>query len=439
MREFIAILFFLNFFHVHSLFIDRFNVKNSLPFQKRYIHEESIGYDSALKSTNNDECIAFAGILNITYDGSRFHGWSAANDKPSYSKINIHKNSSSHTNQTYETRKSRRNKRGITIPTFKGGKIPQIRSVEGVIQTNLAKLYGNVDPSQIKIEGCSRTDKGVHARSLIATFQCFDTKLQKNIDDNVQSLKEIPCNGDVGKIMFCLNRMLPPDVRIMGIYPLPKNHQFHPTIDALKKTYTYRFSIGTIHDPLKERYTWHLEGVMPSDFDQLFNRSTFKQYRTFDFEAAEAVTSIFLGTHHFTAFKGAFRGSERKTNKVINPICHIFHTSIQEVPYDYISLDTDHNIKSQSKIGGNDGGLRTYHIQITGDRFLYKMIRFMVGSIIAVGLGKITINDVAHALHDQEWKECTKKYIMCAPAHGLELTHVEYGTNLEIDWITTNI
>ena len=49
-------------------------------------------------------------------------------------------------------------------PRLKG----YVRSVQGVLRGHLAKIYGNLDPQQIVVEGCSRTDKGVHARSMMA-------------------------------------------------------------------------------------------------------------------------------------------------------------------------------------------------------------------------------------------------------------------------------
>jgi tRNA U38,U39,U40 pseudouridine synthase TruA len=55
------------------------------------------------------------------------------------------------------------------------GDIPQqkgfVRSVEGVIRDNLAHIFGNIDPKRIVVEGCSRTDREVHARGTIARLR----------------------------------------------------------------------------------------------------------------------------------------------------------------------------------------------------------------------------------------------------------------------------
>lgn len=394
--------------------------------------------------------IYYGAVINVTYDGSHFYGWSAANDN----LIDDDDDDDDHENPLLDdlqnknvprSRRSRRNRRGLSVPTPYGNKNggkqskrnPPIRSVQGVIQKNLAKLYGNVDATLVTVEGCSRTDKGVHARSLIATFNCLDEKVKlvntTETENSMKAFRPIPCGGDAGKIMFCLNRMLPPDVRIMGISPL-ESFEFHPTLHSETKTYRYTFSVGKVYDPMRWRHVWHLEGVSAATDE---NKNQKPRHRVFDINAAKEVMSIFEGEHNFSAFKGAFRGSERKAGKTVNPICHIVRADITEEKEDVVDL-VNYPL-ADYQVGGEDGGLITYTVEITGDRFLYKMVRFMVGSMVAAGLGKITTKDVANALYEKEWDETAKKYIMCAPAHGLMLRDVNYGESKKFDWITSNV
>lgn len=90
-----------------------------------------------------------------------------------------------------------------------------------------------------------------------------------------------------------------------------------------------------------------------------------------------------------------------------------------------------------------------FRVTITGDRFLYKMVRNMVGAIVAVGKGKILLSYVHTALQqelivssvDDKNNEDNKTKIkhrdnyVCAPPHGLTLTQVSYPDNLEFSWI----
>lgn len=352
------------------------------------------------------ELTPFGGILNISYDGTHFHGWSAANDDPTKSKEPI---TFSNEQQSSKIKRSRRNRRGLRL--IKN----QVRSVEGVIQSQLAKLYGNVPISNIHLTGCSRTDKGVHSRSLIASFYCQDPSLNNtSILPSLENVQPLPCNQDLGKIMFCLNRMLPPDVRVQGIQPY-YDANFHPTADALEKTYQYTFSIGTLHDPMRHRHVWHLDGVGNSN-------------RPWNELEAQRVCAIFKGIHDFSGFQGAPRGSDRQNTKIRNPICHMTKIELQKE----FGMD-DFVIP----IGG-EHRCHTYTIEITGNRFLYKMVRFMVGSIMAVGMEKIKIQDIERALATGIWEEEARKYVQCAPPHGLMLKHVKYEEHCLNDWITYN-
>lgn len=358
------------------------------------------------------------GILNVTYSGTHFFGWSAANDgyNDSDDEDNDEFSASNKSAELEEfalsnirvSRRSRRNRRGIYIPKTSS----KVRSVEGVIRKNLAKLYGNIDESLVQIEGCSRTDRGVHARSLICTFLCHSSVIKtksENPNDTVNNnkpvgttLKPLPCGQDLGKILFCLNRMLPPDVRIMGISAIPSSDKststtkykiplnFHPSLDTKSKTYQYTFSVGDIHDPMRWRHVWHLDGVRQArkkkptrnniEHDEIKSKENSGKKNIFYPELAQNVAKEFLGLHNFTAFKGAFRGSERKTGKVVNPICQIHSLTISQDIKDAVNvlnhpLSGSFHIGDEGNSNGIDGRLVTYTVEIIGDRFMYKMVR----------------------------------------------------------------
>ena len=240
-----------------------------------------------------------------------------------------------------------------------------MRSVEGVIAQSLAKVYGDVDIKRIQIEGCSRTDKGVHGQSMVALVYCLtEEAAQKAMEERQQqndisivskeshgadadadrttetrtrintsgipgkrlphpasptddsSFQRLPFNGDIDKLMFVMNRMLPPDVRISNIAPTPTKSSdalpFHPTLDARGKTYRYTLSIGHVHDPMRWRHVWHVDTYG----------------KRFDTEKARQCAALFEGRHDFAAFRGAFRGSERKRVQS-DTICNLSRCCIE--------------------------------------------------------------------------------------------------------------
>ncbi|KAL7519097.1 hypothetical protein ACHAWF_000215, partial [Thalassiosira exigua] len=140
----------------------------------------------------------------------------------------------------------------------------EVRTIEGTLTSALAKLYGKVNPGQIKIEYCSRTDAGVHAVSLITQFYCAP-----NVEDGASSGDKsaarpltLPFNWDLSKLVFVLNRILPPDIRVLAALPTTNGGRvsFQPSLRTLSKTYVYRFAIGFFHGSLETKYMWHLNG-----------------------------------------------------------------------------------------------------------------------------------------------------------------------------------
>lgn len=275
---------------------------------------------------------------------------------------------------------------------------PYVRSVEGTIKNCLQKLYGNIDIQLIDICGCSRTDKGVHARNMIISFNAGN--------------KSLPFDGDLQKLVYVLNRMLPFDIRVQNVCYEPVSG-FHPTIDAISKTYTYHFSIGQSPDPLRWRHELQIEGR-----------------HQFDIKRAKAVAKLMKGTFDFSAFRGAFRGNER--GKVKDPTCTIFEIEIDYAILSELNLTTPPH--PDKLVGGHMASV-SYVIKIRGNRFLYKMVRFLSGTLISAGLGDITENEVKYALDNGQWERNLTNNISCAPANGLILTQVEYDENIPFQWV----
>jgi tRNA pseudouridine38-40 synthase len=83
--------------------------------------------------------------------------------------------------------------------------------------------------------------------------------------------------------------------------------------------------------------------------------------------------------------------------------------------------------------------LQLCKVIVTGDRFLYRMVRLMVGAMVAVGRDKLKAEDIAIALETGKWDipndgEGRRHQFTCAPAHGLVLHHVDYGEDIQFDW-----
>ena len=309
-----------------------------------------------------------------------------------------------------------------------------VRSVQGVLQQQLAKVYGNVPISSIIVEGCSRTDKGVHATCMIAQIYCLSTTQSsmtttnnsynatisasdlaaslsipgkriphpRNGTDSNPCFKPIPTT--IPSLMKSLNRMLYPDIQIMAYAHVPTLPQspipFHPTLSAHWKTYTYTFSIGPMYDPTQCRNVWYIGPDHTCQIDDVMKAS-----------------QCMVGRHDFQALSGAPRSKSdliQRQSGSSNTTCYI--ESIQ--------------ITKNENVWTNQNTISTYTVQITGDRFLYKMIRFMMGAMIAVGKGQLSMDDIPTMLLTGQ--RIDRKEFECAPAHALILQNVQY--DIPIQW-----
>jgi tRNA pseudouridine38-40 synthase len=364
-------------------------------------------------------------LLRVSYDGFHFSGWSSANDD---------KNDDAAPDPQplpqfrVSTGRRRRPTSSIAADPTK------VRSVEGVLQRSLAKLYGNIDVDRVVVVGCSRTDKGVHALGMVAQIYAYaepaapsdDTSANDDSDEKGVSSVTLPQPSIPGKILphpwhsldptphftplpkplpdltLALNRMMYPEVQIMAYAAVPliphATQPFHPSISARSKTYRYTFSVGPMHDPTQWRTVWHLHSHSTWDIDALFDAAT-----------------VLQGCHDFKAFQGAPRGScERRRRLDQNTMCTIESIVIRPKRNDL----------------WNQRLATTYEVYITGDRFLYKMVRFLVGALVAVGTGRCTVTDLEQFLATGRRQGVT---LECAPPHGLVLHSVQYDESL-LEW-----
>ena len=166
-----------------------------------------------------------------------------------------------------------------------------------------------------------------------------------------------------------LNALLPQDIRVTTVHTA--SPLFHPTLQARYKEYHYFLCLGSVQNPAWRRYSWH--------FHSPVNR-----------EWVEEAASHLLGTHDFRTFTNT---------PTKNPICTL--SSIRYTPLEGQRL----------------------RISLQGDRFLYKMVRNLVGTLLYIGCGKLPRGAIPSLLQAKDRKRAG----MTAPPQGLFLHRVEYG------------
>jgi len=140
-------------------------------------------------------------------------------------------------------------------------------TVAGTLEGVLSRLCGHA----VKLNGCGRTDAGVHAESYCANFRTSST---------------IPPD----RLPLALNSLLPPDIVVKQAIYAPDG--FDANLSCLKKEYTYRIINSRIRDPF-------------------FAGRAFFYPRWLDIDAMRLAARHFVGTHDFAAVRSV--GTVTKT------------------------------------------------------------------------------------------------------------------------------
>ncbi len=173
---------------------------------------------------------------------------------------------------------------------------------------------------------------------------------------------------DIPNLVHKLNSFLPKDIVIHDIIPV--HDDAHTRFDATKRTYEYH--IHQFKNPFLDELSWYFH--QPLDID-LMNEAAKLLFNYTDFECFS------------------------KVNTDVNTFdCTIF--------------------EAHWKRGENDQLVFT----ISANRFLRNMVRSIVGTLVNIGLHKITIEDFAQIIESKS----RDKAGFSVPGHGLYLTQITY-------------
>ena len=165
-----------------------------------------------------------------------------------------------------------------------------------------------------------------------------------------------------------LNSFLPKEIVIFDIFPVQP--RAHARFDAVERTYQYFISIRKNPFTFQQRYF---------------------SFRTPDMERMNEAAKLLLVTEDFTSFS-------KVHTQVNNFLCNVTHAQWTQEGDDLV-------------------------FTITANRFLRNMVRAIVGTLLDVGFGKISIEDFHNIIHQKD--RC--KAGNSVPACALFLTTVRYN------------
>ena len=183
------------------------------------------------------------------------------------------------------------------------------------------------------------------------------------------------------KFSYALNTSLPADIRIK--YSGEASPDFHSRFSAKHKQYRY----AILHAP-------HASAFYANTALHIHSR--------LDFDKMSEAAKLFVGKHDFNAYKASGTDIENTVREI------------------YLSE------------WKKDKNMLYYFVE--GNGFLYNMVRILTGTMLDVGMGRMSLDDVKKSLEVPE-----RKYSgQTAPAHGLTLMRVRYD-DFDTDEILENL
>lgn len=177
-------------------------------------------------------------------------------------------------------------------------------------------------------------------------------------------------NLPIEKFPIALNSNLKKSIRIKDAEEVEE--KFHSRLSCKRKTYRYVINNSQYGTAIYRNLETHIPMKL-------------------DIEKMQEAVKYFVGEHDFKAFKAS--GTSSKSS-----VRTIYDAKVIEVP--------DKRI----------------YIELTGNGFLYNMVRIIAGTLVDVGLGKIEPKEIENIIKSEKRENASKTL----PPQGLYLVNVEY-------------
>lgn len=229
------------------------------------------------------------------------------------------------------------------------------------VQGEIERVLSKLCKQPIDLQGTSRTDAGVHAYGQAASF-CGEY--------------EIP----IKNLRNAANRMLPNDIFILEAKRVADD--FHARFSSKGKTYIYKILVTNERDVFCQNYYYNI-------------------CKKLNMTAMRNAMPFFVGTHDFRAFMS----SGSKIQNTVRSI-YTFNMEVRKIK------------KEQQGLEGQE-----IIVEVTGNGFLYNMVRIMAGTLVDVGLGKKQPEDIINIIKSK--KRRLSGHI--APPGGLYLKDIYFN------------
>lgn len=228
------------------------------------------------------------------------------------------------------------------------------------VQETVESAIAAVTGQTVTVIGAGRTDTGVHATGQVIAF-------------------DVDWKHSADTFLRAINAVLPDDIALQNLAilgeVLPNERGFHPRFDAVARIYKYTIYAAAQRDPLLRKRAWHISA-------------------TLDENALQEAAALLVGEHDFGAFGRSPSGDALRGENTVRTVMR--------------------------SVWSGEGSLLFYHIE--ANAFLQHMVRRIVGTLVMVGRGTMTVAEFDAIFRSRK----IAPGILLAPAHGLVLEQVVY-------------
>ena len=255
------------------------------------------------------------------------------------------------------------------------------RTVQGELEGALSRLAG--EPLRANLAG--RTDAGVHAWGQVASL-AFPARPRLDAPETVKR---------------ALNGILPADLVVLEVEEV--DARFHARFSATRRCYRYLIWNAQEPLPLIRRYSLHVR-------------------RPLDAEAMSAAAGLLVGTHDLASFAGQGMGVPQEADGEDRP------STVRTVDVArMMTVEPNANFWAWEAPGSGrvedvSTGSRLLALDQVANAFLPQMIRTIVGTLLEVGEGKRTVEEMKHIIESRDRRQAGPT----AKPQGLCLLWVSY-------------
>lgn len=236
--------------------------------------------------------------------------------------------------------------------------------------------YDGTDFLGFQLQAAGRTVQGVLEAALLG-LAGVETRVvgSGRTDAGVHATGQVvgfrtPWRHSLPDLHRALNAVLPPDIAVVELDEAPE--EWHPRFSAKWRQYRYTVRNAPWRSPLNRRYALHIAQPL----------------RLSDLQAA---ARVFVGQQDFASFGRPMQDGETTVRMVY-------------------------------RSGWRQEG-ETFYYDVIGNAFLRGMVRSLVGSMLSVGLGQMTVEQLCDTLAAKDRSQAASPAAAC----GLCLVHVEYN------------